>query len=65
VARRVLWTMLGRDRDRNRSVGMTSRQARLRAVKQQSQEQGHNIRDLTESRHKMSQILRLGYLTLS
>jgi hypothetical protein len=65
VARSVLWTALCRDRDRNRGIGMTGRQARLRTVKQQSQEQGHSIRDLAESIHKTSLIQRLGYPALS
>ena len=42
VARSVLW-MVWRDGDRDCGVGMTGCQARLRTVKQKSQEQGHSI----------------------
>ena len=54
VARGMLWTVLWRDRDRNCCVDMTACQARLRTVKQESQKQGHRIRDLAESIHKLA-----------
>ena len=43
VARNVLWAVAWRDGDRDHSVGMTGCQARLRTVKQESQEKEHSI----------------------
>ena len=54
VARGMLWTVLCRDGNRNCCVDMAGCQARLRTVEQESQEQGHRIRDLAESIHKTS-----------
>jgi len=48
-----LWTVVNRGGNRDRGVGITGRQASLRAVQQESQEKEGERKDLTEPMHAL------------